>query len=62
VIKLLYVVLVLSTIAVLGVAGVIYWRVRRHLSASASATAGRAPSAGEPGEGGRPAAEQARRS
>jgi hypothetical protein len=37
VIKLLYVVLVASTIVVLGVAAVIYWRIRRHMKASARA-------------------------
>ena len=38
-IKLLFVVLVLSTIAVVGVAGVIYWRVRKHLSATTAVPA-----------------------
>jgi hypothetical protein len=32
IVKILYVILVLSTIAMLGVALAIYWRVRRHLS------------------------------
>jgi flagellar basal body-associated protein FliL len=31
-VKILYAILVLSTIAVVGVAIAIYWRVRRHLS------------------------------
>ena len=32
IVKILYAILVLSTIAVVGVALAIYWRVRRHLS------------------------------
>jgi hypothetical protein len=32
IVKTLYAILVLSTIAVVGVALAIYWRVRRHLS------------------------------
>jgi hypothetical protein len=32
IVKILYAILVLSTIAVVGVAIAIYWRVRRHLS------------------------------
>jgi hypothetical protein len=48
VIKLLFVVLVLSTIAVLGVAGVIYWRVRKHLATPTPPTA--KPDGAEEGE------------
>jgi flagellar basal body-associated protein FliL len=32
IVKILYAILVLSTIAVVGVAIAIYWRIRRHLS------------------------------
>jgi len=35
IVKILYAILVLSTIAVVGVALAIYWRVRRHLSREA---------------------------
>jgi len=34
IVKILYAILVLSTIAMVGVAIAIYWRVRRHLSPS----------------------------
>jgi len=43
IVKILYAMLVLSTIAVVGVAIAIYWRVRRHLSPSQEPQMQRSP-------------------